>query len=101
MATAEGEDLLNQALGAHCRFVDFIQAELDMGVLRCIFAGEFHVTENGPQNIVEIMSDAARKSAQRFYFLRLAELLFKAQTHRLGHDCFGDISKGRDHAAGS
>ena len=80
----------DQLLGALGCLKDLVELALGLGIVLEIHAREFHVAEDGGQDIVEIVGDAAGQGADGLHLLGLDQLLFQ-----LGLAFFGP-NLGRD-----
>src|SRR5439155_20483301 len=72
---AIGQDLLYQRLSTVARLHDLLQAVVNVVLLGQILEQEEAIAEDAAKNIVEVVSDAASKRADRLHLLRGVELL--------------------------
>ena len=73
---AEGEDLLYKLSRPHCRFEDIAEVSLYLGTVGNIFRCHLGKTQDGCEDVVEVMGDASGEGADGFHLLGLAELVF-------------------------
>ena len=88
LAAAEGEDLADQLRGPLAGVGHLLQVLLHHRLILQAQAREVGVAEQGGEDVVEIVGNAAGQGTERFHLLGLAELAFERQP-------LGDV--GGDH----
>src|SRR5215831_19149839 len=88
---AKPEDMLDQIPPTNARAEHCLQIMPHVTLWRDIVEGEFCISQDSTQNIVEIMCNAASQCPNRFYLLHLAQLCFEPPP-------LCDIVNNRQHA---
>ncbi len=91
--TAEGEDLFDQILGPMTGFDDLIKILRDRGTGRAVVPGQFRIAEDGPEDVVEIVGDAAGQGADGLHFLGLLQLRLEFFPFVFSLLALGDVGK--------
>jgi hypothetical protein len=73
LTAAEGEDLLDEVAGPRARLLHFRQTRLCWMLRHEILPRQCHVTDDGAQDVVEIVRHAAGKRPEGLHLLRLQE----------------------------
>ena len=96
LVAAEGEDLPHQIARAAPGFFNFAQA-LQNGRLRIlgqgIGLGQLDVAQNGAQDVVEVVCNAARHGANGLHLVRFAQLRFQLVAPLLGFFAPGQVAR--------
>jgi hypothetical protein len=86
LLAAVGEDLLHETPGPDAGFLDFLQAHAGRVAGVRVGDGQLGVAQDGGEDVVEVMGDAAGQLADGFQLLRLPEL--RRQFQFAGHIAF-------------
>ena len=76
-AAAESENALDQHLCALGRVHDVVQIAAQGALFRRLLQGELAVAQDGAEDVVEVVGDAAGQRADRLHLLRLPQLRFE------------------------
>src|SRR5271156_3615475 len=90
--TAEGQNPANQIGGTKAGLGDFPETLLDGVIRRKVGDGEFRISGDGQENVVEIVSDSASEGTQTLQLLR-------AQTQLVGSFTLGDVRDRPHHVS--
>ncbi len=75
---AECENLLHQSRSSVRCFEHLLKVSPQRTSFACFPKGYFRVSDNNPENVIEVMCDAAGQGTQRFHLLCLPQLGFSA-----------------------
>ena len=82
LAAAEGEQLAGQGGGALAGFFDLLEVRVDRLVRADLVEQHLAVAGDRRQDVIEVVGDSARETADRLHLLGLAELIFETLPHR-------------------
>ena len=91
LTAAEGEDALHQFLGAATRLADLVETHHRRVTGADILASQLDVAEDGTEDVVEVVRDAAGQRAEGFHLLRCAQLRLQCPALPLGVEAIRDI----------
>ena len=94
LAPAEGQDLLHQTARAQAGLLDLLQADPGAVLRRQVNLRQGHIAQDGRQDVVEIVGDAAGQGADGFHLLRLTQLPLQRAQVLLGLTGFGHVLHG-------
>ena len=97
---AESEDALDQQLRALRGMQHVVEVAPQIGVSRGVLGGELAVPQDGAEDVVEVVGDAAGERADRLHFLRLAQLRLEPFLLNLRLLACGDVDRGTDESRG-
>ncbi|BBL24908.1 hypothetical protein CT3_23630 [Comamonas terrigena NBRC 13299] len=95
LVAAEGQDLAHQVAGALAGFFDLAQAFLQRAVLGAVGHGQFHIAQDGADDVVEVVRNAAGQGAQGLHLVRFAQLHFQFAALGFGALAAGEVA-GKD-----
>ena len=95
---AESQDLAHQVTGPSSGLVNFCQADLSQRVWPGVLLGKRGVTQNGANDVVEVMCDAACHGAHSLHLVRFPQLRFQGVAVRL--DLLAGAEIARKHRGG-
>ena len=96
LAAAECEDLLHQAARPAARLAHLLEPGLRRVAGFDFLLGQCEVAENGAEDVVEVVRDAAGQCADGLHLVGFAQLRFVPLTFALGAPAVGDVGRLHD-----
>ena len=97
LLSAERQQLAGQAAGALPRLLDFLQIRDHVRLIPDRVGEERGVAEDGRQQVVELVRDAARELGNRLHLLRLSDLVLARVQRDLGESPVRRFDANREH----